>query len=50
MNNKNKDKKYFTKPVDSTTINKINGVISGLSFQIPEKKDMDINKFFVKKK
>jgi hypothetical protein len=50
MNNKPKDKKYFTKPVDLTTIKKINGIISGLSFQAPEKKGADINKYFVKKK
>jgi len=50
MNTKPKDKKYFTKPVDNTTIKKINGVISGLSFQAPENKKLDNNKYFVKKK
>lgn len=50
MDTKSKNKKYFTKPVDSKTIKKINGVISGLSFTHPENKNTDYNKYFIKKK
>lgn len=50
MDTKSKTKKYFTKPVDSKTIKKINGVISGLSFTHPENKNTDYNKYFIKKK
>lgn len=50
MDTKEKNKKYFTKPVDNTTIRKINGVISGLSFTHPQNKNTDNNKYFVKKK
>lgn len=47
---KTTQKKYFTKPVDSSTIKKINSVITGLKFTHSEKKNIDNNKYFIKKK